>query len=72
MPQEPFNPGAIIEQSSWHEMLEFVRDCTEEQAWALLAYEQDHGKRLPWINRFHQRANKLRGQRERRELAAKS
>jgi len=65
-----FDPAKIYEKyGSWAEIQKFVKDCTEEEAMALLEYERAHENRDLWVRRFFSRFNKLRGQRERRELA---
>lgn len=64
-----FDPKKIIESSDWKGIQEVLKSCTEDEAKALLDYELANQKRSQWLNRFHQRFNKLRGQREKRELA---
>ena len=54
--------------SSWVAMNEALKTLSEEECWKLLKKEQAGRKRAQFVLRIHGRANKLRAERERREL----
>lgn len=64
-----FNPGQFIEESNWKQILKVVKTLTEEDLQKLIDYEKDHKNRSQYLSRFHQRFNKLRAIRERKDLA---
>ena len=61
----------LIDQAleTWIGLNEVLKTCTEDDANKLLQAEQDGKKRRQFILRVHSRLNKLRYQRERKELA---
>lgn len=54
--------------SSWVAMNEALKTLEEKECWKLLQKEKDGRKRAQFMLRIHGRANKLRAERERREL----
>lgn len=54
--------------SSWVAMNEALKTLSEKDCWKLLETEKKGGKRAQFLLRIHGRANKLRAERERREL----
>ena len=54
--------------SSWVAMNEALKTLSEEHCWGLLEQEKEGRKRAQFMLRIHGRANKLRAERERREL----
>lgn len=54
--------------SSWVAMNEALKTISEEECWALLEEEKKGQQRVQFMLRIHGRANKLRAERERREL----
>lgn len=54
--------------SSWVNMNEALKTLTEDKCWKLLEEEKAGQKRAQFMLRIHGRANKLRAERERREL----
>jgi hypothetical protein len=56
---------------NWEELQIALREMTEEQCWKLLKQETNGKDRLQYKMRIYGRANTLRCERERRELAAR-
>lgn len=54
--------------SSWVSMNEALKTLSEKECWSLLEQEKTGQKRAQFMLRIHGRANKLRAERERREL----
>lgn len=54
--------------SSWVAMNEALKTLSEKDCWKLLENEKKGQKRAQFLLRIHGRANKLRAERERREL----
>lgn len=54
--------------SSWVAMNEALKTLSEKDCWKLLESEKKGSKRAQFLLRIHGRANKLRAERERREL----
>jgi hypothetical protein len=59
---------AINPLSSWVAMNEALKVLSEKDCWKLLEQEKNGRKRAQFMLRIHGRANKLRAERERREL----
>lgn len=53
---------------SWVTLNRFVKDATEEECEQLLEMELGGRARRLFVNRIHSRLNKVRAERERREL----
>lgn len=53
---------------SWVAMNEALKTLDEKACWELLKKEQANQQRAQFMLRIHGRANKLRAERERREL----
>lgn len=56
--------------SNWVACNEFLKTCSEEDAIALLAAEQQGKRRVQYLMRVHSKMNKERARRERSELLA--
>lgn len=54
--------------SSWVAMNEALKTLPEKDCWKLLEQEKKNQQRAQFMLRIHGRANKLRAERERREL----
>lgn len=54
--------------SNWVAMNAALKELSEEKCWKLLQEEKNGQKRAQFMLRIHGRANKLRAERERREL----
>ncbi len=55
--------------ANWRSLLDGVKDCDDEAFLRDLLKTEKHGQARPlFLRRIHQRLNKLRSQRERREL----
>ncbi len=59
------NPNPL---SSWVAMNEALKTLSEEECWELLRQEKKGQRRAQFMLRIHGRANKLRAEREKREL----
>lgn len=58
----------IQARSTWAEVLEVLRNGTEEECWELLEKEKSTHRRIPFMMRIFGRANDMRAERERSEL----
>lgn len=56
--------------STWIGLNDFLRDASQEQCEKLLEEELAGRKRKQFIKRIHSRLNKVRADRERKELGA--
>ena len=54
--------------ASWLALNAFLKSATEPQCWELLKEERTGKKRLNYLIRIYGKANRLRSERERREL----
>lgn len=54
--------------TNWVTLNRFVKDATEEECEQLLEMEFNGRARKLFVNRIHSRLNKVRAERERREL----
>ena len=65
MSSKSTNPNPL---SSWVVMNEALKTIDEKECWKLLEQEKKGQQRAQFMLRIHGRANKLRAERERREL----
>jgi len=56
--------------STWIGLNDFLRDATQEQCEELLKEECEGCNRKQFVKRIHSRLNKVRADRERKELGA--
>lgn len=56
---------------NWVTLNQFVKDATEKECEELLEMELEGRARKLFVNRIHSRLNKVRAERERRELEEK-
>jgi hypothetical protein len=54
--------------ANWGALQEALREVSEEECWRLLAEEKAGKNRVQFLLRIYGRANRLRTERERREL----
>lgn len=54
---------------SWLGLNKKLRTASEQQCWEMLRDEAKGAHRLCYLQRIHSRANRLRAERERKELA---
>lgn len=57
---------------TWHELCEYITTATEEEAETVLRQELDNGARRRHLLRIYSRVNRIRADRERKELIAKA
>lgn len=62
----PHGPGNAL--ATWQSLNEFIVNADEETCQALLAIEKKGKKRKQFLLRVHSRLNKVRADRERKEL----
>ncbi len=53
---------------TWAELVRRLEKADEATCWKLLEWEKAHGKRAMFLLRIYGKANKLRSDRERKEL----
>jgi hypothetical protein len=57
-----------IDNMNWTDLNKFLQECDEQGAVDALKHEKKNKQRAQFMMRIHARFNKLRGQREKREL----
>lgn len=62
------DPSLLKALDSWPLLHDVLHAASEEELWALLAYEQSGKRRKHYLIRLYGRANKLRYEREYAEL----
>lgn len=59
----------LVNSLDWLQLCDYVRNCSENEALDLLQQERARAEpRTEYLRRIHGRVNKLRAERERREI----